>query len=91
MLLRPERTEESGLEFALGNGFLDRIHHQALVPLVIEGVLGAHDGLEHELKLILARLADIAMFDVEVIPILDGSRDSAFADVADECLHDGLL
>jgi hypothetical protein len=54
-------------------------------------VLPAHDGLQGQFELILARLAQIAVLYMEVVTILRGLFDGALANVANQGLHARLL
>jgi hypothetical protein len=91
MVSARRRAETIELESALGNGLFDGIHHEALVPFIVEGVLRPHDGFKGQFELILTGLANVAIFDVEIVPVLHGGLDGALTNVADEGLHDGLL
>jgi len=90
-VLQNERYVSDCVELALLDSLFDGFGHDPFIPFKIKGMLIPHNRLEHQFQLILAGLAEVPVFNMEIIPILDWVLNSTFAYIAHKGLHGKLL
>jgi hypothetical protein len=79
------------LELAPRDGFFKGIPLEPVEPFIAEGLFGPYDGFHFRFKLVVAFFANIAVSDVEIIPVAYGGCDVFVAYVAIQLLHRKLL